>query len=73
MRQNFVRVACGKCGRISLWERGLWSPLKEVRILNIFYLEYSVLFIILLAAACKMLKVFLARGRKGEPPEKERS
>ena len=41
--------------------------------MNIFYLEYSVLFIILLAAACKTLKVFIARGRKGEPPEKERS
>lgn len=41
--------------------------------MNLFYLEYSVLFIILLAAACKTLKVFLARGRKGEPPEKERS
>jgi hypothetical protein len=39
--------------------------------LNIFFLEYAVLFIILLAAGYKALKVFLARHRKGEPPGKE--
>jgi hypothetical protein len=34
--------------------------------MSIFSLEYAVLFIILLAAACKMLKVFFARGISGK-------
>jgi hypothetical protein len=45
--------------------------MKEVRILNIFFAEYIVLFLLALAAAYKMLKVFRADSRNGESPEKK--
>jgi hypothetical protein len=44
---------------------------KEVRILNIFSLEYLVLFLMVLAAGYKALKALRADGRNGEPPEKK--
>lgn len=45
--------------------------MKEVRILNIFFPEYIVLVLIVLAAGCKALKAFRADGRNSGHPEKK--
>jgi len=52
-------------------DKAYCTEMKEVRIMSIFFPEYLVLFLVVLAGGWKALKTFRADSRDGGPPEKK--